>query len=344
MRARHPARRRAAARALDPRHLHHRPGRDALADRDRRGRLFPGPQRARRRRDRRRRRPARARRRCASRCGRTGRRGARRARARPARPALPQPRQGAGALRRALRRLRRGRRPRPGPASALAPVGGPGARRPRRRRGADAAHPRRLRGLPAAARILHHAGAVPLRPGRRPARRWSRGRPSELEIVFLLRRPAPELADLRPQRPAALRHAGDQPLRARLQRRRDRPAPAAAGAARRPHPPARLRDLPGDRASRTPTARGRRRGSPALFGFAQNAGGRPGLVGRAPPAPPRRGRAAAGPDAHLLRRRRRLPVALLARAAPRPARDARGWRRARSAPTATCRSSTTSRR
>ena len=34
--ARHPARRRPAPRPVDPRHLHHRPGRDALADRDHR--------------------------------------------------------------------------------------------------------------------------------------------------------------------------------------------------------------------------------------------------------------------------------------------------------------------
>ena len=65
-----------------------------------------------------------------------------------------------------------------------------------------------------------------------------------LEIVFLLRRPAPELADLSPADLAALRDAGHQPLRARLQRHRDRPAAAAPGAARRPHAAARLRDLP----------------------------------------------------------------------------------------------------
>ena len=47
--ARHPAGRRPAAGPYDARHLHHRPGRDALAARDGRRRLRAGPQRARRR-------------------------------------------------------------------------------------------------------------------------------------------------------------------------------------------------------------------------------------------------------------------------------------------------------
>ena len=94
----------------------------------------------------------------------------------------------------------------------------------------------------------------------------------EIELVFLLRRPAPELADVRPQDLQLFATPIDQPLRARLQRRRDRPAPAAAGRARRPHPAARLRDLPHHRASRTPTATARRPAIPGLFGFGPSRG------------------------------------------------------------------------
>ena len=116
--ARHPAGRRPARRPLDARHLHHRPGRDALAAGDRApspitrtGARWPPPASGRSR-------AAAARRRCGITLAPHRRRAPRRAGARPARPALPQPRQGAGALRHAVRRGRRGRRPRrPAPGS-----------------------------------------------------------------------------------------------------------------------------------------------------------------------------------------------------------------------------------
>ena len=83
----------------------------------------------------------------------------------------------------------------------------------------------------------------------------------------------------------ALRHADHQSLRARVQRHRARSAPDAAGAARRPHAAARLRDLPGDRVedadSDGPEAR-----IPALFSFVDDRG-RPAVRpngGRAGPA------------------------------------------------------------
>ena len=143
--------------------------------------------------------------------------------------------------------------------------------------------------------------------------------------------------------PAALRDAGHQPLRARLQRRRDRPAAAAAGAACRPHPAARLRDLPAHRAR---GRRPRRAGGadPRRSSASGRAAGRAALVGRAPAAP-RRPRTSGGQGS--MRTSYAGDDVFLSLSA-RPARRCRaappGGRRARSAPTATCRCSTTSRR
>ena len=144
-------------------------------------------------------------------------------------------------------------------------------------------------------------------------------------------------------RPAALRHAGHQPLRARLQRHRDRPAPAAAGGARRPHPAARLRDLPADRGrGRRPRRAGGADPARSSASPRPRAGRR--LVGRAPAAPrPARtsgGRAGCAPP---------TPATTSSSSLSAPRRGAAGRappprRRGRSAPTATCRSSTTSRR
>ena len=92
-----------------------------------------------------------------------------------------------------------------------------------------------------------------------------------IEIVFLLRRPAPELADLTPADFELFATPDHQSLRARMQRHRARPAQDAAGAARRPHPAERLRDLP-----RPPRGGRRHRRTdadiPALFGLGQNRG------------------------------------------------------------------------
>ena len=169
--ARHPAGRRPAAGPLDARHLHDRAGRDALAGRDRRASptcrtaaRWPPPGSA----------PV----------GGAPRRGGAAADAArgPAPGALAElaldrldlhfrNRAKAPALFDALFGAGRGGRARAGrgAASRCGRSRGPSMVGLRRRRGADAAHPRRLRGLPAAARVLHDAGAVPLRPGRRAA-------------------------------------------------------------------------------------------------------------------------------------------------------------------------------
>ena len=250
---------------------------------------------------------------------------ARRARARPAGPALRQPRQGAGALRRALRRGRRRRaRGPPRPGSRCSRSRGPSlvgiadgeALMPRTRAGFEGY--RLLREYFMMPERFHYARL----DGLRPVVARSTG---ALEVVFLLRRPVPELADV---------HPGDLRLFVtpvinlferdcnvvEIDPRRPRQVHP-----RRPHPPARLRDLPADR------ARGRR---PRRAGGAHPAAlrlrpgpGPPGLVGRAPAAPPRRGRAAAGPHAHLLCRRRPLPHALRP-AGRRPAGRAQAARRA----------------
>ena len=323
--ARHPARRRPAPRALDARHLHHRPGRDALADRDRRASpttrtaaRSPPPGSA----------PSAARRGEAA-LRVTLRRAPARARSPSWRStgststSATAPRRRRSSTRSSAPASRSAPRP-AGPASALAPVGA--ARRWSASRDDEALMPRTRAGFEGY-RLLreyfimperfHFARIDGLRAGGRRARR-PRSRSSSC-----FRRPAPELADLRPADLALFATPVDQPLRARLQRHRDRPAPAAPGAARRPHPAARLRDLPRDRAR---GRRPRRAGgaAPGALQLRPDAAAGAGLVGRAPPAPPRRGRAPPGPDAHLLRRRRRLPRRSPARAAPRARRDRAG--------------------
>ena len=144
--------------------------------------------------------------------------------------------------------------------------------------------------------------------------------------------------------PAALRHADRQPVRARLQRRRDRPA---AGRGRCVHADrTRPRDFEIYRitGSRTPTATARRRGCRSFSASAQSrGGGRSGGPSGGRAAPPRTSGGSGGcapptPATTSSSRSRGR------RAAPAGGGRSPGWTCGRSAPTATCRSSTTSRR
>ncbi len=142
-----------------------------------------------------------------------------------------------------------------------------------------------------------------------------------LEIIFLFKRPAPELADVSAGRFRAFRHADHQSLRARVQRHRDRPAADAPGAARRPHAAARLRDLPRHRVSRTPTSMVRTQRLPALFSLGQNRGSGWVYSTERRPRRPTEDERRAGRDPHLLHRRRRVPRRLAARPDSEPQAD-----------------------
>ncbi len=168
---------------------------------------------------------------------------ARRAAARSPRPAFRQPRHGAGDLRRRVRR----------PASACPAAPTPRAS-PRRSPQPEMVgiadgealmpqDPRELRGLSAAARIFRHARALPFRPRRRPR---AAGAPRRDVARAGVPVPPPGAGARRPRarRLRAVRHADRQPVRARLQRDRARSAQDPPGRLCRPHPAARLRDLP----------------------------------------------------------------------------------------------------
>ena len=201
-----------------------------------------------------------------------------------------------------------------------------------------------LRGLPAAARIFHDAGALPLRAGRRACSRWCarsaggardrlpvppagagarrpHGRPTSqlfaTPVINLFERDC-NVIEIDPRRPRQVLHADrtrprDFEIYRVTARRGRRPRGAGGAICRR-----------SSASARTGAAAGSVRPSGGRAGRPRTSGGR---AGRAPPTPattsswpsPPGGR----PDAA-------------------PARAAR--HRARSAPTATCRSSTTRRR
>ena len=180
-----------------------------------RRRLSSGPQRAG---DRRHRRGRRRRRRggAADHARADRRRRAGRAGARPAGPALPQPRQGAGALRRPLRGDRGGRRP-PPQGGALRPVSGPEivglrddeALMPRTRAGFEGY--RLLREYFMMPERFHFVRVDGLKPVVAGCQGGARDRVPAAPAGARACRPAAD-------RPAALRHARDQSLRAGLQR------------------------------------------------------------------------------------------------------------------------------
>ena len=158
---------------------------------------------------------------------------------------------------------------------------------------------RRLRGLPAAARILRDAGALPLRPASTGSGRSSRAAAEEIEVVFLLRRPRAGAGRRPAAGPAALRDAGRSTSSSATATCRDRP-PRGRGRCCTPTAPGRATSrFTGSPRSRTPTARGRRRGSRRSSASGRTRQRRRRLVGRAPAAPAGRGRTAAGTHAQL---------------------------------------------
>ena len=192
-----------------------------------------------------------------------------------------------------------------------------------RRRGADAAHPAELRGLPAAARVF-------LMPERFHFARLDGLRPVVARCCGADGGRCSCSTGPRPSSPTWCRHdlaLFATPIVNLFERECNvfeiDAARTAPGAARRPHPAARLRDLPRDH-GRGCRRRRTGRGHPLAVRPRPEPRQRLGLFGGAAAAPADRGRAPPGPDADLLCRRRRLCRAV-------PARRGRSPRERRSA-------------